>query len=47
MRRQLYLIPFGIAIGAGIGVAMNNVGMVVAIGVAVGAMMSFMSNRRR
>jgi F0F1-type ATP synthase membrane subunit c/vacuolar-type H+-ATPase subunit K len=46
MRRRLYLLPLGIAIGAGVGVVMHNVGMGVAIGVAVGAMMSIVSQRR-
>jgi len=36
MRRRFYFLPIGIAIGAGIGVAMKNVAMGVAIGAALG-----------
>ncbi|HTI60259.1 hypothetical protein [Mucilaginibacter sp.] len=42
MRRRFYFLPMGIAIGAGIGVAMKNIAMGVAIGAALGIAFSVM-----
>jgi hypothetical protein len=47
-RRPNYFLPVGIAIGAGIGVALNNIAIGMGIGVALGfAMSAVVQNRNR
>lgn len=46
-RRPNYFLPVGIAVGAGIGVALNNMAVGIGIGVALGFVLSAVAQRNR
>jgi F0F1-type ATP synthase membrane subunit c/vacuolar-type H+-ATPase subunit K len=45
-RRPIYVLPLGIAIGTGIGVALNNLPVGIGVGVALGFAMGGIIQRR-